>query len=258
MGTGGIGRLETCSECKGTGKDPLYVAPTPDAWLFTNDEGEPVATCRWDISKHVLSEVRPLYLGPPELAELPTRIAGYQEEIDALTSRCGELEGVKNIIRKDRDVLKLEVDRLTEENELNRNEREVVCTNYELLKAENERLKEVTNFSEAVACVFDNLKFAAANTGSKEWDDQLEDLAEDVIEYSPEYKKQWKDIGKLSADLRSANADKEAYAQNAIDLRNRLTLSEQKIAEMILLLRMAYLDENVTEERCARLVQLIS
>lgn len=84
------------------------------------------------------------------------------------------------------------------------------------------RLKEVTNFKDAVACVFDNLKMVAANTRSREWDDQLEELAEEVIEFAPEYKKQWRDICTLQADLRSANADKEAYAQNAIDLRKRL------------------------------------
>ncbi len=88
--------------------------------------------------------------------------------------------------------------------------------------AEIERLKTVTNFKDAVACVFDNLKMVAANTRSKEWDDQLEELAEEVIEFAPEYKKQWRDICKLEADLRSATADKEAYAQNAIDLIARL------------------------------------
>lgn len=88
--------------------------------------------------------------------------------------------------------------------------------------AEIERLKAVTNFKDAVACVFDNLKMVAANTRSKEWDDQLEELAEEVIEFAPEYKKQWLDICKLQTDLRSANSDKEAYGQNAIDLRKRL------------------------------------
>ena len=57
-------------------------------------------------------------------------------------------------------------------------------------------------FADAVACVFDNLKFAAANTSDKAWDDQLEDLAEDVIEFAPQYKKGWKDIGKLCARIR--------------------------------------------------------
>lgn len=57
-------------------------------------------------------------------------------------------------------------------------------------------------FVDAVACVFDNLKFAAANTSDKAWDDQLEDLAEDVIEFAPKYKKEWKDISKLCARIR--------------------------------------------------------
>lgn len=89
-------------------------------------------------------------------------------------------------------------------------------------EAEIARLKEVTNFKDAVACVFDNLKMVAANTRCKEWDDQLEELAEEVIEFAPEYKKQWKDIVTLQNDLASANSDKEAYGQNAIDLRKRL------------------------------------
>ena len=69
------------------------------------------------------------------------------------------------------------------------------------LTAENERLKEVTNFKDAVACVFDHIKVAAANTGDKDWDERLEDLAEDIIECAPDYKKQWKDIGKLCAEI---------------------------------------------------------
>lgn len=62
------------------------------------------------------------------------------------------------------------------------------------------------SFADAVACVFDNLKFAACNTSDREWDDQLEELAEDVIEYAPRYKKEWKDIGKLSARIRELEA----------------------------------------------------
>lgn len=72
------------------------------------------------------------------------------------------------------------------------------------LQEELARLKEVTNFKDAVACVFDMLKYAACNTSDKQWDDQLEELAEDVIEFAPEYKKQWKDIGMLSASLTTA------------------------------------------------------
>ena len=52
----------------------------------------------------------------------------------------------------------------------------------ERLTAENERLKSVTNFKDAVACVFDNLKMTACNTSDRTWDDRLEDLAEDVID----------------------------------------------------------------------------
>ena len=66
---------------------------------------------------------------------------------------------------------------------------------------EIERLKAVTNFKEAVACVFDNLKMVAANTSSKVWDDLLEELAEEVIEFAPEYKKQWRDIVTAQVDL---------------------------------------------------------
>ena len=77
-------------------------------------------------------------------------------------------------------------------------------------------LKKVINFSDAVACVFDMLKYAAANTSCKEWDSQLEDLAEDVIEFAPEYKKQWKDI---------------------CDLQQRLTVAERRAGELEELLR---------------------
>lgn len=84
------------------------------------------------------------------------------------------------------------------------------CNNYmqdeiDLLRIEVARipaLEKAINFQDAVACVFDSLKFAAANTSDKSWDDQLEELAEDVIEYAPEYKKQWKDIGQLCKQVR--------------------------------------------------------
>jgi hypothetical protein len=77
---------------------------------------------------------------------------------------------------------------------------------------EIERLKAVTNFKEAVACVFDNLKMVAANTSSKVWDDQLEELAEEVIEFAPEYKKQWKDI----CDLERKNRELTAALNQAL------------------------------------------
>jgi len=195
------------------------------------------------VSKYSGEDMTALYIDPPELAEL-------QAEFEA--GQANWVAGMETIKE-----LQATITRLTAENEANRTEREIVCANYDELKAENEdlkaedeemqlelkrvqyqsnqhfyrvkaleeeveRLKKVTSFSEAVACVFDYLKFAAANTSDKSWDDQLEDLAKEVIEYSPEYKKQWKDICKLEADLRSANADKEAYGQNAIDLRRKL------------------------------------
>ena len=74
------------------------------------------------------------------------------------------------------------------------------------LQAEVERLKTVTNFEEAVACVFDYLKISACNTSSREWDETLEELAEDVIEYAPRYKRQWKDICTLQARIAELEA----------------------------------------------------
>lgn len=78
------------------------------------------------------------------------------------------------------------------------------------LIAEIERLRSIETFEDAVACVFDNLKFVAANTDDKEWDERLEDLAEQVIEYAPRYKKQWKDITKLSHVIDELKAENEA------------------------------------------------
>lgn len=86
------------------------------------------------------------------------------------------------------------------------------------LIAEIERLRDVTKFDDAVACVFDLLKMTAANTGSREWDDQLEDLAEEVIEYAPKYKKQWVDICELARErdqLKAENTDLHATLQAA-------------------------------------------
>lgn len=88
------------------------------------------------------------------------------------------------------------------------------------LKAEVERLKKINNFSEAVACVFDNLKFAACNTSDRKWDDELEDLAEMVIEFAPEYKKQWKDICALDA----ANRAKQSRLTQATAIIDYLSL----------------------------------
>ena len=101
------------------------------------------------------------------------------------------------------------------------------------LTAENERLKEVTNFKDAVACVFDMLKYTAANTSSKEWDDQLEDLAEDVIEFAPEYKKQWKDIGALSAEIErlKGGQGEPAYWADAYD--NTITAKHKSYNEKL-------------------------
>lgn len=83
----------------------------------------------------------------------------------------------------------------------------------EKLEAENARLKEVSNFSEAVACVFDFAKITAANTSCREWDEQLEDFAEDVIEFAPEYKKQWLDIVKLASERDALKAEVKALKE---------------------------------------------
>lgn len=77
------------------------------------------------------------------------------------------------------------------------------------LVAEIERLRAVTRFEDAVACVFDCLKMTAANTSSREWDDLLEELAEEVIEYAPNYKKQWKDICAISQQRDQLKAENE-------------------------------------------------
>jgi hypothetical protein len=61
-------------------------------------------------------------------------------------------------------------------------------------------------FADAVACVFDSLKFAACNTSGKEWSEELEDLAEEVIQFAPQYKRQWKEICKLSARIAELEA----------------------------------------------------
>lgn len=87
---------------------------------------------------------------------------------------------------------------------------------------EIESLKKITNFSEAVACVFDHLKFTACNTSSKEWDDQLEELAEDVIELAPEYKRQWKEIAKIEKlRLEAERQVGELREQLALVLKDR-------------------------------------
>jgi len=77
------------------------------------------------------------------------------------------------------------------------------------------RLRAIETFEDAVACVFDNLKYSAANTDEKAWDERLEDLAEDVIEYAPRYKKQWKDIIKLSREKDSLEAENDALRKDA-------------------------------------------
>lgn len=82
-------------------------------------------------------------------------------------------------------------------------------------------LKEVTCFKDAVACVFDNLKMVACNTDDRALDDRLEDLAEDVIEMAPEYKKQWKDICRLTAEnhelqQRLTAADERAHVLDGL------------------------------------------
>jgi predicted phage-related endonuclease len=120
-----------------------------------------------------MEELRALIAAPPELAELQAKLElasrMFDEVENSLADSCSREAELQATIAQQAVAL--------------------------------ERLKSVTNFKDAVACVFDNLKFAAANTRSKEWDDQLEELAEDVIDYAPEYKKQWKDIAKLCAEI---------------------------------------------------------
>lgn len=62
------------------------------------------------------------------------------------------------------------------------------------------RLMSSTTMQDAVTCVFDQLKMAACNTSGREWSDELEELAEEVIEYAPKYKRRWKEICQLSAE----------------------------------------------------------
>lgn len=189
MGTGGIGRLETCSVCKGSGKSLDLVIENMPVAEVADMKYNRVQFYRatGDTTKPYLLPGTKLYTSPPELEELQATILQLSADKDTMRSKNNELN-----------------DTVTRQ------------------AAEIERLKAVTNFRDAVACVFDNLKMVAANTRDREWDDQLEELAEEVIEFAPEYKKEWKDLCKLQADLTSAIADKEAYGQNAIDLRRRL------------------------------------
>lgn len=102
--------------------------------------------------------------------------------------------------------------------------------------AEIARLKAVTNFQDAVACVFDYLKFAAANTSSREWGDQLEDLAEDVIEFAPEYKKQWKDICALQGSLRASEKKNEGLTLSlakAVDMLYETSMDHSRINRLL-------------------------
>lgn len=88
------------------------------------------------------------------------------------------------------------------------------------LVAENEKLRSVSTIQEAVACVFDMLKFAACNTSGEEWSEELEDLAEEVIEYAPEYKRQWLDICKLTAERNKLKAEVEALRKVPLTVAN--------------------------------------
>ena len=88
------------------------------------------------------------------------------------------------------------------------------------LITENEKLRSVTTMQEAVACVFDMLKIAACNTSGVEWSEELEDLAEDVIEYAPEYKRQWLDICKLTAERNKFKAEVEALRKIPLAVAN--------------------------------------
>jgi hypothetical protein len=88
------------------------------------------------------------------------------------------------------------------------------------LVAENDKLRSVSTIQEAVACVFDMLKFAACNTSGEEWSEELEDLAEEVIEYAPQYKRQWLDICKLTAERNRLKAEVEALRKVPLIVAN--------------------------------------
>lgn len=151
MGTGGIERLETCSYCKGTGEDPLYVKPSAS---------DPVKKYRFK-------------------------------------GAAGEY---------------------------------VYSVDFDKAQKEIERLKKIVNFQDAVACVFDNLKMVAANTRCKEWDDQLEEFAEEVIEFAPEYKKQWKDL----VVLERKNWELTQAFAKAIDLLYETGMAHSRIDQILI------------------------
>lgn len=73
--------------------------------------------------------------------------------------------------------------------------------------AEIERLKQVMNFQDAVACVFDCLKQNSRQTDHPEWGPYLFQVAEEVIAFAPEYQKDWKELAKVGADLMAAKRE---------------------------------------------------
>lgn len=192
MGTGGIGRLETCSECKGTGKSSVPVIKSPPVAEITYTGYEPSNSIHW-LNKG-LGYMEP---GTKLYAE-PTYIEISRHSKRLVEQQQNELLELKAAIAQQ--------------------------------AAEIERLKEVTNFKDAVACVFDYLKVVAANTSSLEWDDELEELAEEVIEFAPEYKKEWRDI----CELQGKNRELTNSLNKAIDMLYETSMARSRIEQILI------------------------
>lgn len=73
--------------------------------------------------------------------------------------------------------------------------------------AEIERLKQVMNFQDAVACVFDCLKQNSRQTDHPEWGPYLFQVAEEVIAFAPQYKKDWKELAQVGESLMAAEEE---------------------------------------------------
>ncbi|MEE3504859.1 hypothetical protein QN399_01030 [Pseudomonas sp. 10C3] len=128
---------------------------------------------------------------------------------------------------------------LREALELSKGTRETEGRNHELRAQIIEKMEEQIglltaqkSYEDGIACAFDSLMFAAANTSDEYRSDLLEEMAEDIIENAPAYKKQWKDITGTSAENRQLKAECEGL-RAALTSSSEFLMHDAKVRGML-------------------------
>jgi hypothetical protein len=113
MGTGGIGQLETCKHCKGTGKLAAPVVERqPALWIDAAYLRDHSNECIPAFREPPSCEPTALYRAPPELAELQAAIARLTVELTTARQKITAMNHDFDVWDVDTKALKAENERL--------------------------------------------------------------------------------------------------------------------------------------------------